>query len=179
MIREFSAKAKPSNNKAKVAFFVLLAIAVALTVVYMVVPLYKGIIGIVIIGIIAAVVLIYTKYIGSVYYYDVTFDYSGAAVFVVRQITGKRQSTLARIALSEIISIEKETAEQRRAHKTPIGHIKYSYLPTLMPSVAYRITSRSRYEKSEILVEITEELAMLLSDYSKEAREFALSEDDE
>jgi len=170
MINEFSAKAKPSNGKAKVAFFVLLALAAALTVVYMAVPLYKGIVGLGVISLIVAVVLVYVKYIGSVYFYDVTFDYTGAALFVVRQITGKRQSTLARLALSEIVAIEKETAEQRRAHKTPNGYLKYSYLPTLMPEVTYRITARSRYEKSEIIVEITEQLAMLLSDYAAEAR---------
>ena len=115
--------------------------------------------------------MIYTKYIAPIYYYDITFDNEGNAVFVVRQQTGKKYTTLCRIALSEIVNIEKQTAEQMKAHKTPMGTVKYSYLPTLSPSLAYRITTSGRYERAEILIESSEEFADLLTSYSSEARE--------
>lgn len=178
MISELSARANPSNNKARYAFYILLGLAAALTAVYMAVPLYKGIIGLAVIGVIVAAVLIYTKYIGSVYFYDITFDHLGEPLLVVRQITGRRQSTLARVSLAEIISVSKESAEERRMHKTPAGYLKYSYLPTLMPVTSYRITSSGRYERSEILVEISDEFASLLENYAAEARALANESED-
>ena len=114
--------------------------------------------------------MIYTKYIAPIYYYGITFDSEGNAVFVVRQQTGKKYTTLCRIALSEIVKIEKQTAEQMKAHKTPMGMVKYSYLPTLSPSLAYRITTSGRYERAEILIESSEEFADLLTSYSNEER---------
>ena len=99
-------------------------------------------------------------------------------MFVVRQQTGKKYTTLCRIALSEIVKIEKQTAEQMKAHKTPMGVVKYSYFPTLGPSVAYRITTSGRYEKAEILIESSDEFADLLASYSAEARELYTDSDE-
>ena len=46
----------------------------------------------------------------------------------------------------------------------------YSYVPTLDPDVVYRLTSSSIYEKAEILVEVSDEMASLIRKYSVEAR---------
>ena len=179
MIREFSVKAKPSNNNAKIVFAILLVLAAVLVLVYSVIDLYRGIIGVIALAAIAAAVLIYTKYISSIYYYDVTFDYRGEPIFVVRQQTGKRQSTLARIGLADVSSIEFEESSATEKHVTKRGYVKYAYLPTLLPKRFCRLTAVSRYEKAEILVEISDELADLLRTYSDEARQLIISDYDE
>ena len=170
MIREFSAKAKPSGNSARIAFFALLGCAAASVVVYMLMEHYKGIVGLLTVSFITAAVLIYSRYIGSEYYYDITFDYEGTPLFVVRQIIGQRQSTLARIGLAEITDVTEETPDIRRAHSTPHGTRKYFYTPTLLPERTVRITSVSPYERAEIVIEASSEFVELLRAYSAEAR---------
>jgi hypothetical protein len=118
-----------------------------------------------------AAITIYSRYVSPVYYYDITHDSEGTALFVVRQIIGRRETTLCRIALYEIVKIEEEDSKARSEHKTPYGYKKYSYLPTIMPKRCYRITSMSRYEKAEILIEASGEFIDLLRSYAAEARE--------
>ncbi len=171
MIREFSVKPKPSNNKARAVFIVFMLLAFLLIVISTLVDSYKGIVSTLGVMSFTLALVIYTKYISPTYYYDITYDSSGLAVFVVRQLIGKRYTTLCRIALSDIIGIEKESSRERRDHKTPMGVVKYSYLPSLDPAESYRITTSSRYERAEILIEGSEELAALLRVYSAEERE--------
>lgn len=177
MITEFSTRAKSSNNNARIAFFLLLGASVAVFAAYFISPLYKGIIGLVGIALITAAVLIYTKYVSCEYYYDVTHDSDGTPVFVVRQITGKRQSTLCRIAVSDIVTAKMESTAVRRAHRTPMGYRKYAYFPTLVPSETCRLTVSNRYEKAEILIEVNEEFKNLILSYAVEARATAIDEE--
>ena len=170
MISEFSAKAKPTNKKAHMLFALCTSAAFATVLASMLIPVYRGIVSFVGMMLFASAISIYSRYVSSVYYYDVTFDSEGTALFVVRQLIGKRETTLCRIALYEILKIEEESSKQSRAHKTPYGFKKYSYLPTLLPSVSYRIVSVSRYEKSEIRIEASGEFINLLRVYSAEAR---------
>lgn len=171
MIREFSVKPKPSNNKARYAFIASLTLSFALVSISTLIESYKGIVSLCGVGLLCIAMVLYTKYIAPIFFYDITFDSAGAPVFVVRQQIGKRHTTLCRIGLSEIVRIDKENATERRAHKTPMGVIKYSYLPTLDPAVSYRITTSGRQERAELLIECTEEFAGLLSSYAAEARE--------
>ena len=168
-MQEFSVKLKPSNNKARVAFISLLMGAFVILSVSTLIPLYKGIVGLVGMGCLVASLTVYTKYISPVYYYDFTDDGYGTALFVVRQMIGKRQSTLCRISFGEIRKVERESAKERKEHKTPAGYRKYSYLPTLDPDVSYRLTIANSYEKAEILIEVTDELASMIDNYSKSA----------
>ena len=170
MIREFSAKAKSSNNKARTFFIASMLLAFLLLSGAMLLPLYRGVVSLFGIVFLVAAITIYTKYLSPIYYYDITFDSEGAPLFVVRQVIGKRQSTLCRIGLFEIVKIEKESIEERKSHKTPVGFVKYSYVPTILPETVYRITSVSRYEKSEILIEVTDEFASVIRSYAAEAR---------
>jgi hypothetical protein len=152
-------------------FATLTSAAMAVILTSMLIPVYRGIVSLVGVGLFTAAIVIYTRYVSAVYYYDITFDYEGQPIFVVRQLSGKRESTLCRIALYEIVKIEEETPKQSREHKTPYGVRKYSYLPTILPKVTYSITSVSRYEKAEIMIEASGEFINLLHSYAVEARE--------
>ena len=94
-----------------------------------------------------------SKYLASVYYYDITKDVNGTPIFVVRQVMGKRESTLCRIDIADIVSVAHETADERRGHKTPAGYLKYVYTPTLAPKETSRLTVVGRYESAEIVIE--------------------------
>lgn len=179
MIREFSAKAKATNNKARSLFIICMILSFAFLSISMLVDLYRGVISLVGLGFLVVAITVYTKYISPVYYYDITFDNEGTPLFVVHQMIGKRKTTLCRIGLFEVVKIEEENAEQRKAHKTSPGFVKYSYVPTLLPERTYRITSVSKYEKSEILIEASEEFISVLKAYAAEARSSCKFDDEE
>lgn len=170
MIIETFIKAEPSNNKARVAFALCLSGGIALALLSTIVPLYKGLVSIGGVILLIAGIALFSKYVASVYYYDITFDSYGAPIFVVRQVSGKRESTLCRIDVADIVKAEKETPKERRKHKTPFGYRKYSYLPTLMPKSTHRLTVHGKYENCEIIIECGDRLSGLLMEYSEEAR---------
>ena len=177
MIVEQSLHVKATNCKAKVTFYTLLSLF-AVTVVFYLVMSYLGInkhglVGLLALALVTAAILIYTKYLSPIYYYDITHDSDGVPVFVVRQIIGKRQSTLCRISLADIASIEAECRAERRKHKTPYGYRKYNYIPTLIPEKTYRITLRSRHESSEMVIEVPDTYAEMLTAYVGEAKALA------
>ena len=170
MIKEISVRPKPQNKNAKIVFLATMFVFLALLATYIAVDKYKGIIGIVAIGFLSVSILVYTKYISPVFYYDITEDSEGTPVFVVRQIIGKRQQTLCRVDLADIKSAEIENREERKKHKTPGGVLKYNYGPTLNPDTVCRLSLANRYEKSEIIIEVSEEYLKTLLAYAEEAR---------
>ena len=129
------------------------------------------------IGFLTACVFLYTKYVSTTYYYE-TKIYDEEALFIVRKLVGKRSSTLCRISYAEILSIKKESREEQKKHKTPAGTVKYLYTPTIFPSTVYRIQSRSAYERAEIVIECSDELAALIDTWASEARAARASEED-
>lgn len=179
MIREFSARVKQSNNNARVLFFSLLGASAAAVVGYMLSPVYNGVIGMGALILIVATVFVYTKFLSSVFFYDITFDYRGEPIFVVRQVTGRRQSTLARVGLRDIREVKMESAAERKAHKTPVGYRKYTYFPTLGPAESCRLTVIGPYEKSEVLIECTPEFAEMLREYSRLALDYVINDEDD
>lgn len=177
MIREFSVHAKSSNGKARALFIASMVGSFALISASMLSPLYKGIISLFGVVLLVAAITIYTKYLAAEYFYEVMIDSDSRPLLIVRQRVGKKQSTICRIGLYEVVKIDKESKKERREHKTPQDYKKYFYLPTIDPEIVYRLTAISRYEHAEIVIEISDELASLLSSYIKEARE--LYTDDE
>lgn len=170
MISEFSVHAKPKNNNAVIAFVSLLIVSALGFAIYFVLERYKGVVGVFALMILTVAILVYTKFIAPAFYYDVAIDSSGTPMFVVRQIIGKRQTTLCRLDLADIVSIEYETKKDRREHKTTRGVRKYIYAPTMFPKEIYRITAKNRYETAEIIVEGTEVFLETMRQYVKEAR---------
>ena len=179
MAKSFSTRPKPSNNNSKIAFFVTLGVATVLFVVYFLMDSYRGFVGTVALFVLVTAVLIYTKFISPTFYYDVIAEEDETPLFVVRQITGKRATTLCCIELADIISIKRETKAEMREHKTPSDYKKYVYTPTLFPTEIYRITVVSRYEKAEIIIEISEELCEVLRSLVIEAKELRVNTEDE
>ena len=171
MIREFSVKPKPSNNRARICFSLSMSLALAFILLSTFIPVYQGIVSLFGVASLTVGLVLYTKYISPIYFYDITFDSNSVAILVVRQQIGKRYSTLCRIALSDIVKVERENRKQRRSHKTPAGVIKYTYLPTLDPAESYRLTVSGRVERAEILIESSDGFADLLCRYAAEARE--------
>ncbi len=178
MIREFSVRAKASNGKARALFIICMVSAFALISASMLSPLYKGVIGLVGVVLLAVAITLYTKYVVAEYFYDVTIDNDGRPLLVVRRVVGNKQSTLCRIGLYEVMKIEGESAKEMREHKTPTDTKKYLYLPTLLPDRVYRLTTSTKYERAEIVIEVSEEFASLLSACVKEARELYFENDE-
>ena len=111
--------------------------------------------------------------------YEIVFDSEGTPLFIVNQLVGKRMSTLCRIGLYEIVNIRCESGEEQKAHKTPAGVRKYSYVPTLFSDRVCRIYTVGKHERAEILIEVSDEIAAFLSDYAREARELMQAKRDE
>lgn len=179
MISELSVSPRPANKSATVTFGALLFSAAIATVLYLTAERFRGVIGLLTIAFITAAVLVYTRYIAVKYYYDVTFDTSSQAVFTVRQLIGKRVSTLCCIRLSSITGLAYEKREERKGHKIPYGVRKYNYTPTLIPEDTIRIYSVTRTEKAEIVIEGSYELLTRLNEYAREAREIAALNEEE
>lgn len=179
MIKEFSASPKPSNNKAKILSFASFAIALAIFAVSTVIKHYSGVVSMLSTSFLVVGIVLYTRYLSPVYYYDIMLDSEGTPLFVVRAVNGKRATTLCRIGIAEIMKVEREDRAARRAHKTPKTHMKYVYTPTLDPDVTYRLTTASRYEKAEIVIEASEEFAEMLVSYSVEAKQMAQRYEDD
>ena len=177
MINEISASPKAKNNSAKAAFLTALLLAAAAFTVYLILEKYKIFPGMIAFFAVVFAVVIYTKYLSSVLRYDVMIDSGGEALFIVRQIIGKRQTVLCRVALSDVISVVHETRKERRRLKTPTGYRKYAYFKTFLAPDGYRLTVSSRYERAYILIEASDDFAALLDAYAKEAREKSLYEE--
>lgn len=149
-------------------FFALGAICFGVT---FFIELYRGVVGLVALALVTTAILMYTKYVSVDFYYDILADGEDSPLFVVRQRVGKRDVTLCRIDLADIISVSRETAKERKAHKREKTTPLYVYGPTLFPETSYRITVHNRIGKSEIILEGTDEFFAKITEYSKEAKE--------
>ena len=180
MIKDFSVTPRPKNKNAIImmsAFFVLTAISLIISIF---ITRYKGVVGMITLLSLTTAILIFTKYVSVTFHYDILAEGMEEPLFVVRQTVGKRDVTLCRIALADINRIEKESAQVRRAHKTAAGVARYNYTPTLFPSESHRLFVSSRYEKAEIVLEISDEFEKMLTALICEARQArAENSDDE
>ncbi len=174
MIRELVINPKPENNKARLAVTILGVLGALIFGVSMFIKLYRGVVALVAMLLIVAALTIAVKYLLSEFKYEI-FDADGEWLFVVGQRSGKRYTTLCRVSLSSVVSIEKTSAKDRK--KASGDFARYTYIPTLMPESYYEMTVVSRYEKAKISLQLTDEMAALLRSYAEEAR--ILSPDEE
>ena len=189
MISPFTINPKPENNKAKTAVAILGTLGGIIFLVSMQIPRYQGVVSLLAMMFIVAALTISVKYILSEFTYEIT-ESDGEWLFVVGQRSGKRYTTLCRVGLASVRSIEKK----RRGEKTDdTGFIaklmtpafcrydyqRYSYLPTMMPDFYYVMTVENRHEKAKIALQLTDGMADLLRTYAEEARLLAPNDDEE
>ena len=176
MIREFAVRPTPKNQNARTLFFGLLgAAAIAIAASYILTS-YKGIVQLGGLILLVAAVMIYTRYVGSVYSYEVATDSEGAPIFIVCQLSGKRRTALCRVDLADIVDIKTLTAAEYRAYKPEAGMKRYNYTPTLNPPVVHLMQVRSYREKADVFVELSEEYKDVLLSFVSEAREMRIAD---
>lgn len=189
MISPFSINPKPENNKAKTAVAILGTLGGIIFLVSMQIPRYQGIVALFGMMLIVAALTVSVKYILSEFTYEIT-ESDGEWLFVVGQRSGKRYTTLCRVGLASVVSIEKK----RKGEKTDdtgfiaklmtpaflhYEHQRYFYLPTMMPDFYYVMTVENRHEKAKIALQLTDGMADLLRTYAEEARLLTPNDDDE
>lgn len=170
MIREFSVRPMPKNKNARTLFFILLAAAVATVAVSYFLTLYKGIVQLVALILLVFAVMVYTRYLGAVYSYEVTHDSDTTPIFVVCRFSGKRCTTLCRVDLADIADIEVLTAAAYRAYKPNEKTLRYKYTPTLFPEEVHLMKVRSFHERADIFLELSAECRDTLLSFAADAR---------
>ena len=178
MIREFAVRPMPKNKNARTLFFVLLAAAAATVIASYFLTHYKGVVQLGSLILLVAAVLIYTRYLGSVYSYEVTFDSDETPIFVVCQLSGKRRTSLCRVDLADITEIEALEAAAYRAYKTEQGTKRYNYTPTLFPDEVYLMKVRSRTERADVFLELSAECRDTLLSYAADAKATRFADED-
>lgn len=167
---DFSAQPKPQNKNSKIIMLIFFGIALITAVISVFMSSHRGLVGMVTLGSLTTAILMYTKYVSVTFYYDIMVTGLEEPLLVVRQAVGKRNVTLARVALADIISITRETREERRQYKREKGIILYNYGPTLSPSVTYRLQIRGYNEKADIVLEGTDEFFDKIREIAASAR---------
>ncbi len=168
-MREFSVHPKAQSNLAKNVFFALLGSALLILVASYISPMFNGLISFAAMICIVAAVYIYSKYIGADYYYDIT-ESEGAPLLVIRHKVGKRNTTLCRLDIASIVSVTPLTRSELKAKPQEKDILRFTYCPTMCAQSVYLISSRSRYEQADIVIEGTDELADLLMQIAAECR---------
>ena len=176
MISPFSINPKPENNKAKIAVAILGSLGGAAFVFSMFAPRYSGMIALAAMMLIVAALSISVKYVISQFTYEIT-EADGEWLFVVGQRSGKRYTTLCRVGLASVTSIEKKKRCEDK--KKDAKYLRYSYIPTMMPDSYYVMTVASRYEKAKISLQLTDGMADLIRTYAEEARLLSPDYDEE
>lgn len=178
MVKEMSVHTVPTNKKARTVVSGLFASALILLVVSAILDKYKGLFGMAILAVLTAAILFYTRYIAAKYIYDLTTSEDGCPILIARSITGKRQTTLMRIDLCTVDSVERLDADQIKAYRIDSGILKYVYSPTFKPDSLILIRSRSRYEKADVFIEAPKEFEELIRENSEYAKSI-YSDDDQ
>ena len=187
MIAPITINPKPENNKAKIFVAVFGALGGLIFIFGTFAELYGGVISLVGMMLIIAAITISVKYIMSSFVYEIT-EVEGEWLFVVGQYSGKRYTTLCRVGLASVRSIEKKQRNEKADSPDVIArftnpaflsreYARYSYIPTMMPDSYYVMTVENRYEKAKISLQLTDGMAEQLRLFAKEARELYIDEE--
>lgn len=176
MMPAISMSRRAENKRALYLLIAFLIGAVAFSVLYIVMTVYRGLIGLAAMIFFIGTIFIYTKHVAVEYVYSITNFDTSPMLTVVHKV-GKRETTMCGIYLSGIVSVEKLSGNEMRSVKADREYAKYNYCPTMGPDFAYLITYTMRSEKAKVLLELTDEFA---AELQRLAREYSVaSEDDE
>ena len=167
MIAPITINPKPENNKAKVFVAIFGTLGGLLFFVSMQIAHYRGVVALLAMMLIVAALTVSVKYILSEFSYEIT-NSDGEWLFVVGQRSGKRYTTLCRVGLSSVRSIEKKKKGEDKEKSRE--HLRYTYVPTFMPDSYYVMTVENRYEKAKISLQLTDGMANLIRSYAEETR---------
>lgn len=177
MIKDFSVHPKPQNNNSKKVMWIFYALGAVAAVLSVMLESYRGVAGLVALAFISSGILMFTKYVSVAFYYDIIAEDVDTPMFIVRQRVGKRDVTLCRVDLADIVSVKRETAKERKAHVREQGTAYYVYAPTLNPPVSFRMRVNNAREHAELILEGSDEFFEMITALAAEAR--ALRQDDE
>lgn len=175
MINDLSVRPKAQNKLADRIFYTLLLVAFAFIFASSLAGRYRGVISLgAVISIVVALV-IYNRYMSGQYSYEVIASYGDSPLFIVRRTVGKKTTTLfnaelrAIAALDVIAAGEKDDASRESR--------RYNFCPTLGAVRRAKITFKTRYEQTVVLIEGSDEFFSTLSQYAAEARELLTDEE--
>ncbi|MBQ8719415.1 MAG: hypothetical protein IJY65_00065 [Clostridia bacterium] len=177
MINELSIRPKPQSKLADRVFYSLLLVAFAIIAASYLAERGRGLISLAAVIVIVAALSVYSRFMAGEYSYDITYDSQDTPLFVVRKFSGKRATTLCNVELSAIRSVD-ILEDGKDTERTSKEARRYNYSPTLGKARRAKLTVKTRYESSVILIEGTDEFFALLSAYANEAREIALRDDE-
>ena len=169
-ILEFTYRPKTDAKRVVPTISVLAALSAVLVVLSVSLPLYKGLVSLAAVVGITASMYLFLRYAAGDFVYSVTFDGVGQAVFTVVKVVGKRSSTMCCLHLSNFVSVQRvESAEYKRSKKDYKAQ-RFNFCPSFATEAFYLIKSESLGEKSEVAVDITEEVAKRLMEYAAIAK---------
>jgi hypothetical protein len=173
---DISMSRRAQNKRALYLLIAFLIGAVAFSLLYIFMTVYRGLIGLAAMIFFIGTIFIYTKHVALEYIYSIRNFDTSPMLTVVHKV-GKRETTMCGIYISGIVSIEKLTREELRSVKPDKEFAKYNYCPTMGPDFAYLITYRTRSEGAKLLIEATDEFA---AELQRAAKEYAVAtENDE
>ena len=178
MIKDFSAHPKPQNNNSKKVMWLFFALGAVAAVLSVALQSYRGVVGLCALALISSGILMYTKYVSVDFYYDIIAEGLDTPMLVVRQRVGKRDVTLCRVDLADIVSVKRESAAERKAHVKEQGTAYYVYAPTLNPPVSYRMRVVNPREHAELILEGSDEFFAKVIELAAEARALRREEED-
>lgn len=179
MISDMKFRPKPTNQLGKRVFLLTLLCALAIFVVSLFLPSYQSVVQLLALVLLTISLYYYNRYVSTTYEYEITTDSDGTPVFVVSTTQGKRTSALCRIALWDVVGLErfaKENLSKRENDKTVSRHV---LLPTLSPTVVTVVSVRSTYEKCELWLETSEDFDSYFLTLVRTAKENRPTEEDE
>lgn len=157
-MNNISMSARTKNKRALYMLIAFLIGAAAFSVLYIVMTVYRGVIGLAAMIFFIGAIFIYTKHVAVEYIYSIANFDTSPMLTVVHKV-GKRETTMCGIFLSGIVSVERLTAEEMKSVKPDREYARYNYCPTMGPEYVYLITYTMRSEKAKVLIEATDEFA--------------------
>ena len=171
MVKEFFIHARPSNKKASTVVRGAIISAALCLIACFFINRYQGVVSTAAVIFAAVAILFYTKYVTAEYIYELVNDSEGVALFVVRTRTGRRETTMLRLPLYAIASIERVSGEEMQKTRTDPSYPRHNYCPTFRPESAVLLRFRSRFDSADVYIEVSDELVSHLLSLAESERE--------
>ena len=163
-------------------FFTLLSVSLALVILSMQLEHYAGVVSVFAVVGLTAAVLVYLRYIGGDYVYNVTVGSEGEAYFVIDKVVGKKITTMCVVKLESIIRIQMFTKNSENKYVPDKTVKRHNYAPSFSPDEFAVMYTAGIDGRAEVVLECSKEFAdrlMLYSEYAKEDSEREENDEEE